>query len=1169
MATRTRRLADLLANIDDNSKVTSAGLLDATITAADLADDSVGAAEIIDDAVGAAAIADNAVGAAAIASNAVTSAKVADNAVTGAKIAADTIEVKPHIKPGTLYPAWEGFLEDNSQYTFTDYSANGLAVTPYGDSARHTTARKKNHSSSIKLNGITDYITVADDADFDWGTGDFTVEMWFMPYGAVGSAEVLVASNNSGTTDSEFYLRSENGRLNWARGSDNLSGGVSDFNTLDTWYHVAVVNASGTITVYKNGTALYNFSAGSHDYNPTEGFSIGARKTGGAYSQFGQYYLDDIRVVKGLAVYTGNFTAPTGPLTATWAANPFGGANTAANADANKIACLIQSKPTGVHSGAYGTAQSNGKKYYYTDIEGSKPINDPRIGAHYGSQRHKFKSMQRLDQESAIHGDDVYSIDGREWMRAVGTWVINNNQRGTFTENATLTVDNWIEIVGYFNDANILQWIHTAGGHDSQKFKASLNGAIHHENNFGATHVSKLDGRFVECGSLKNITFASTPTLGINTIRISNLLGGQTALFGVELITHDTGSTARRNHVNIPAQNVVSYGKKFSIGSDTLTNAVHKHYNPFAFKTDGTTAWASGAHNGTSWPVGTGSSHNIDTATSLGLENWKHSNNYYKPYNGGRVVRWVANDGTIKTSVNVMPPNARNIKGIAVAAKANASVANNTYLPTFEAGAPDYSLAEVAKLFHIREYGNGSANGGTGGSYKDISMVHGTQEARAFVMADGLTSFAGNVVKTSGSTSTYIQADNGYWHTTFIGTGISIIAQGYGAGKYNIATNLPYGTHVLKCTRDGDGTPDYIIDGVAISDVTGDTYGDANEISIDQPKMPPIPEDAVVIADYMLMADYVKATAADSVKISKGMRLLSTTRDVFADTSAGSLGALSIDVTYGNFGWVGQHTTGDQSAGVIKCEIPAFTSQIETRTWDNRGDIYIDGTNVNDSNVGSGAFSVQTQDTASTLGVHTVGARNNASNNLNCTAIGVVSPIHTSSHYQAFETPFIYELIGGDRNMEQHNLIVTPDGKSWDEVTRDTSYIGNCVFNGNSDTSWGSSDVIVLDELRGQPQITGRYYFNKDIAIAHNCYVCLVDGQYEICSQGINDSGSATDGTQILKNGTVMLRGHFGGSSHTQTNVLIQVSLKRGDYIQFKGQCHENDLYAGYHITRI
>ena len=40
------------------------------------------------------------------------------------------------------------------------------------------------------------------------------------------------------------------------------------------------------------------------------------------------------------------------------------------------------------HSGNYGTAQSDGESYYYTDIKGSKPIKDPRIGAHFGSQRH-------------------------------------------------------------------------------------------------------------------------------------------------------------------------------------------------------------------------------------------------------------------------------------------------------------------------------------------------------------------------------------------------------------------------------------------------------------------------------------------------------------------------------------------------------------------------------------------------------------------------------------------------------------------------------------------------------------------------------------------------------------------------------------------------------------
>ena len=58
----------------------------------------------------------------------------------------------------------------------------------------------------------------------------------------------------------------------------------------------------------------------------------------------------------------------------------------------------------------YGTAHTDGRSYYYTDIKGSKPIKDPRIGGHFGIQRHKFKSLQLLEQETATHGENVYSV---------------------------------------------------------------------------------------------------------------------------------------------------------------------------------------------------------------------------------------------------------------------------------------------------------------------------------------------------------------------------------------------------------------------------------------------------------------------------------------------------------------------------------------------------------------------------------------------------------------------------------------------------------------------------------------------------------------------------------------------------------------------------------------
>ena len=114
------------------------------------------------------------------------------------------------------------------------------------------------------------------------------------------------------------------------------------------------------------------------------------------------------------------------------------------------------------HSGAYGTAQTqsggDGHSYYYTDIKGSKPIKDPRIGAYFGSQRYTFRSMQKLEQETAIHGEEIFSLDGRENIRvgnfpSGSNYMVNNHWGNFFSSNRAGT---FLEITGYFNDINIL-----------------------------------------------------------------------------------------------------------------------------------------------------------------------------------------------------------------------------------------------------------------------------------------------------------------------------------------------------------------------------------------------------------------------------------------------------------------------------------------------------------------------------------------------------------------------------------------------------------------------------------------------------------------------------------------------------------------------------------------
>ena len=217
------------------------------------------------------------------------------------------------------------------------------------------------------------------------------------------------------------------------------------------------------------------------------------------------------------------------------------------------------------------------------------------------------------------------------------------------------TTDAFYEVTGYFIAVNILgsQWngavrdlsITVDGSVTNANFQemsASIRSPLaDHDNN---------NGRFVDAPSVFSV--ATGLTLGIHTIKIAPQSSSDYAdLFGIELIAQNTTSTANRSKIQIPSQDVVSYGKKFAVSGTP-------HYNPFNNQAIGNTT--SHGKNTTGW---TAYDSTLDTATSLGLSAWVDSGNYYRPVNGGRIVKWVDSSGNIKTSVNMMPPAARHISG--------------------------------------------------------------------------------------------------------------------------------------------------------------------------------------------------------------------------------------------------------------------------------------------------------------------------------------------------------------------------------------------------------------------------------------------------------------------------------------------------------------------------
>ena len=141
--------------------------------------------------------------------------------------------------------------------------------------------------------------------------------------------------------------------------------------------------------------------------------------------------------------------------------------------------------------------------------------------------------------------------------------------------------------------------------------------------------------------------------------------------------------------------------------------------------------------------------------------------------------------------------------------------------------------------------------------------------------------------------------------------------------------------------------------------------------------------------------------------------------------------------------------------------------------------------------------------------------------------------------------------------MEQNNLIVTSDGKTWDEVTRDTSYIGNCIIETTTDTTTSWATEVVFDEWRGVPTNTDRSGSrNKDWAIAYDRMICLKGGSYTIKYTRKGDDTV----TAIRFNGTGnnALLTYDGGDLSISGEITRY--FNRGEYFQIVGEWGEGDV---------
>lgn len=186
----------------------------------------------------------------------------------------------------------------------------GHAVTLAGNTALSSTQSKFGGYSAY-FDGAGDFLyPVNSGPDFAFGTGDFTVEMWvYLP--SLGVSRELYDGRPTSTNGMYVctYVSEKNTIGLFVSSVERIIGTTAL--AAMTWYHVALCRSGTSTKLFLNGVQEgATYSDGNNYLGAANRPLIGINAYNSSTSAM-LGYIDDLRVTKGVARYTANFTPPS------------------------------------------------------------------------------------------------------------------------------------------------------------------------------------------------------------------------------------------------------------------------------------------------------------------------------------------------------------------------------------------------------------------------------------------------------------------------------------------------------------------------------------------------------------------------------------------------------------------------------------------------------------------------------------------------------------------------------------------------------------------------------------------------------------------------------------------------------------------------------------------
>lgn len=198
----------------------------------------------------------------------------------------------------------------NGSTTIIDSSPAPKTVTAFGN-AQISTAQSKFGGASMYFDGSGDYLSVPSDQDLNFGSGSLTIEFW-LNFSSVPTSFILLVLGTTANTQLFITTRSNGQGLRFGLTGVGEYATATQAWATGTWYHVALTRNGSSVKFYVNG-----IDVSDGVFSNTTNYS-GALLLAGGYDASGishfNGYIDDLRITKGIARYTSNFTPPTAPF---------------------------------------------------------------------------------------------------------------------------------------------------------------------------------------------------------------------------------------------------------------------------------------------------------------------------------------------------------------------------------------------------------------------------------------------------------------------------------------------------------------------------------------------------------------------------------------------------------------------------------------------------------------------------------------------------------------------------------------------------------------------------------------------------------------------------------------------------------------------------------------